>query len=107
LPGVSAFHGTTGAGLVFSSVNLDGGGADMGQTMAHEIGHFLGLRHTSEHGGAAHDPITDTPECSDPQNATACRDHTNFMFPFSISGVNQEGISIGQQFVLQRAALVK
>lgn len=107
LPGVSGFHGTTGAGLVFSSVNLDGSATDMGQTMAHEIGHFLGLRHTSEHGGSAHDPITDTPECSDPEKATACADHTNFMFPFSISGVRQEDISDGQQYVLQRAALVK
>jgi hypothetical protein len=107
LPGVSGFHGTTGAGLIFSSVNLDGGGSDMGQTMAHEIGHFLGLRHTSEHGGSAHDPISDTAECGDPQDATACPDHTNFMFPFSISGVSQEGVSNGQQYVLQRAALVK
>ncbi len=27
------------------------------------MGHFLGLRHTSEPDGLTHDPLTDTPEC--------------------------------------------
>jgi hypothetical protein len=107
LPGVSGAHGSAGAGLVFSSVNLRNSPSDLGQTMAHEIGHFLGLRHTSEHGGNEHDPISDTDECSDPQNGTRCPDHRNFMFPFSLSGVRQENVSDGQKFVLQRSALVK
>ena len=33
------------------------------QTFAHELGHWLGLSHTSERDGTAHDPIADTPEC--------------------------------------------
>ncbi len=106
LPGISGFHGTEGAGLIFSSINLRDGGEDLGQTMAHEIGHFLGLRHTSEHGGGG-DPISDTQECSDPERSTACPDHRNFMFPFSIPGVNQEQVSSGQGRVLRRSALVK
>ncbi len=106
LPGVSGFHGSLGTGLVFSSVNLKSAPANLGQTMAHEIGHFLGLRHTTEHGGGG-DPITDTQQCSDPQKGTSCPDHKNFMFPFSISGVRQEQVSVGQRFVLQRSALVK
>lgn len=36
---------------------------DMGQTIAHEIGHYLGLNHPSESGGTTHDPIPDTPQC--------------------------------------------
>ncbi|MEL6181997.1 MAG: M43 family zinc metalloprotease, partial [Myxococcota bacterium] len=80
--------------------------ADLGQTMAHEIGHFLGLRHTTEHGGGG-DPIQDTAECSDPQDGTRCPDANNFMFPFSITGVAQQDVSAGQSFVLRRSALIK
>ncbi len=36
----------------------------MGETAAHEMGHFLGLFHTSEYTGSSHDPVVDTPECS-------------------------------------------
>lgn len=107
LPGVSGAHGSAGSGLVFTSANLNQSPSDLGQTMAHEIGHFLGLRHTTEHGGSEHDPISDTEECSDPQNGARCPDHRNFMFPFSLSGVNQERVSAGQRYVLQRSALVK
>ena len=32
--------------------------------MAHEIGHYLGLFHTSESGGNEHDPVLDTPICT-------------------------------------------
>lgn len=37
--------------------------ADMASTTSHEMGHYLGLYHTSEEKGVAHDPIADTPEC--------------------------------------------
>ena len=33
-------------------------------TVAHEIGHYLGLFHTSEPGGEHHDPLADTSECT-------------------------------------------
>lgn len=35
----------------------------IGEMLAHEIGHALGLRHTSEADGLRHDPLSDTPEC--------------------------------------------
>ena len=35
------------------------------QTMAHESGHFHGLFHVSEQPATYHDPLLDTPECSD------------------------------------------
>lgn len=39
-------------------------------TLAHEVGHFLGLYHLSELGGREHDPLLETPECSDPWNCS-------------------------------------
>lgn len=35
---------------------------NMGTTISHEIGHFLGLNHPTESDGLSHDPIPDTPE---------------------------------------------
>ncbi|HET6612989.1 MAG TPA: hypothetical protein VFG83_13420 [Kofleriaceae bacterium] len=42
-------------------VDLDG----LSTTLAHEMGHHLGLYHTSEENGLLHDPIDDTPECDE------------------------------------------
>lgn len=37
---------------------------DMGATIAHEVGHYLGLNHPSESNGTIHDPVLDTPVCT-------------------------------------------
>jgi hypothetical protein len=37
---------------------------EMGNTMAHEIGHFMGLNHPSEGTGQTHDFVYDTPYCT-------------------------------------------
>ena len=106
IPGVPGFHGNSGAGLVFTSEYLPDDPEMIGQTLAHEIGHFNGLRHTTEHpfnGVVDHDPISDTPECSDPNRGTSCPDASNFMFPFSLGDTQQEGVTDGQTYVLQHA----
>ncbi len=36
----------------------------LGVTLGHELGHFLGLAHTSEDDGTTHDALEDTPECT-------------------------------------------
>ena len=36
----------------------------LGETVAHEMGHQLGLFHTSEGGGTSFDILSDTPECA-------------------------------------------
>ena len=37
---------------------------NMGSTIAHEIGHYLGLNHPSEDDGTVHDAVLDTPVCT-------------------------------------------
>jgi hypothetical protein len=58
---------------------------ELGETVAHEMGHFLGLNHLSEYTGTTHDPIPDTPACTATQNISgknyltinSCRSDTN------------------------------
>ncbi|MBI4666242.1 MAG: hypothetical protein HY751_07530 [Nitrospinae bacterium] len=68
IPGPQLIQGTAHSGV---AVNMMGGLTRMteahlllqGATMAHELGHFLGLFHPTESDGAQFDPISDTPEC--------------------------------------------
>ncbi len=106
IPGMAGLHGNSGAGLVFSSASLGDDNQQLGQTMAHEIGHFLGLRHTTEHNFLGHDPITDTPECLNPNLANFCPDSDNFMFAFALGG-QQTVVTGGQRFVVRRNPLVQ
>jgi hypothetical protein len=75
--------------------NLDG------SLLAHEIGHFLGLDHTTEFNGEA-DLIGDTPACpeqliqSDP---ASCPDVDFMMFPRLLTGKTR--LSLGQTIPLR------
>ncbi len=106
IPGMAGLHGNSGAGLVFSTASLGEDNKQLGQTMAHEIGHFVGLRHTTEHGFGTHDPITDTPTCANPNLAGWCPDSDNFMFAFALGG-DQQVVTGGQAYVVRRNPLVK
>lgn len=80
----------------------------MGTLLAHEVGHFLGLRHTTEldtdpdTGGlrvAGADPITDTPSCPSGTELRDCPDYRNLMFPqFPFDGLS---LTLGQVAVLR------
>lgn len=67
LPGPYAADRDTSAVMVSTELYADGSGSldadGLASSLAHEIGHFMGLYHTSERNGADHDPIEDTPEC--------------------------------------------
>lgn len=95
LPGPPGLHGTPASGVVLTAEllrlgsNEDPGlGAELtGVVMAHEVGHWLGLFHTTELTGTAADPLLDTPECPDiadrleNQSLGGCPDVGNLMFP--------------------------
>jgi hypothetical protein len=84
----------------------------LGETIAHEVGHQLGLFHTTEAGGDSFDILADTPECpagrfdsnGDGQvTARECgeRDGANFMFWVTAGKkLEQDRISAEQGLVL-------
>lgn len=73
IPGPAFVHGTSASGVIaqIKSYGFKASGHTVHETdqrflakiLAHEIGHYLGLFHTSESDGTTHDPIDDTPEC--------------------------------------------
>ena len=75
----------------------------MSSTIAHEVGHQLGLFHTSEATGEVHDVLDDTPECratnaSGVTDVGTCPDGTNLMF--WSAGPETTGLSAQQALVL-------
>ncbi|MBC7173771.1 MAG: hypothetical protein H5U40_15125 [Polyangiaceae bacterium] len=69
--GIPASHGVAGPfnGLLIHLENHTTGSGSLvsallEETIAHEMGHMLGLFHTTESDAAFFDPISDTPECS-------------------------------------------
>ena len=58
----------------------------LGETMAHETGHYLGLYHPVESTWNRWDALPDTPDCNreaDCQDAFA----QNLMFPYPVCGI--------------------
>jgi len=99
LPGPAGLHGTRASGVVstaeFFGVTFENpivpgelvdGNEYTGLIIAHEIGHYLGLFHTTEIDGERHDPIADTPECSSRDFPLDCPDLGNLMFPIGVPG---------------------
>jgi len=73
IPGPGFMQGTASSGLVAAATafgyifpGLTSHETDqqyLSLTLAHEIGHYLGLYHPSERYGDPHDPLSDTAEC--------------------------------------------
>lgn len=100
IPGASGMHGNARNGVVFQTTDLGESNKHVGLIMAHEVGHYLGLRHTTEivHGSrragrladtiGTTDPIDATPVCEDIYDKAQgegsiadCEDFQNLMFP--------------------------
>lgn len=116
LPGPPALHGTRASGVVFTSEyigrtlwmgrnNEVDGSIFTGGVFAHEIGHYLGLFHTSEMYGYGSDPLDDTPYCPSDDFPNRCPDRHNLMFP--IAGVDQTEVSEQQAWVVGVSPLTK
>ncbi|MFH1434586.1 MAG: hypothetical protein ABIJ56_02600 [Pseudomonadota bacterium] len=108
IPGPPDIRGKPRCGV---AVVLGGTQRLTADTAAHELGHYLGLFHTSEYAseavGELHDAISDTDECvlRTPEDYAACEAKSNIMFP-AITGLQDE-LSPGQGFVIRGNAVVK
>ena len=80
-----------------------------GGTLAHEVGHYMGLPHPVEDGFETWDALDDTPNCT---TQTTCEDELgpNLMFPYSIcdwdSCSRQETLTDDQVALAQRYCAV-
>jgi hypothetical protein len=114
IPGPPLLHGSHSSGVVVSMSDFYDQPNHIAipvtaETMAHELGHQLGLFHTSEQTGAYHDPIPDTPECTADGNGDGVVSYSecegkgtdNLMF-WSIS--LSAKLTPGQKFVIHRNA---
>lgn len=121
IPGPIGLAGTAGSGVILSvASHLDGSGQTldaelMGETMAHEVGHQLGLFHTTESEGGSYDVIADTPQCPESADdgdgelsAEECADFDgrNFMF-WAAGSFSQDQVSPIQAAVLFDSPIVQ
>jgi hypothetical protein len=116
-PAPLGMHGTPGSGIVIAADMFlaNGDTAKLGRTLAHELGHALGLFHPTEANGSVFDPLPDTAVCPKARDldkngildATECAAFggDNLMFP--TSDATDTKLTSEQIDVLQRAMILQ
>jgi hypothetical protein len=115
LPGPPGLHGTAYSGIVAETASFRADPEYLALTIAHELGHFLGLRHTTEpflddFAFGRTDPLSDTRECPDVRALMeGCPDYRNLMFPFAPPSRDASRLELSpeQGWVLRRNPLVR
>ncbi|MCA9543613.1 MAG: hypothetical protein KC613_04455, partial [Myxococcales bacterium] len=117
LPGPAGLHGTPNSGVVFTAEFLGqrfrersgavvDGNTYTGNVLAHEVGHYLGLFHTTEQNQRTTDPVGDTPDCRGVGDFPfGCPDENNLMFP--LAGADNSTVTPGQAAVIRANPLTK
>jgi hypothetical protein len=87
IPGAANRFGSAMSGLL---IVFSGDAMADALTMFHEMGHFVGLSHTTEFSGDASDPLAETPVCNSigksKEEQETCPDRNNVMFPAGSAG---------------------
>jgi len=113
IPGPQGMNGTPTSGVIIAVDVHDPAVDDLGLTIAHEVGHFLGLFHTTEADGSIVEPLPDTPRCPPARDADGdgyvipaeCADAGGYNLMFW-AGVG-DGLSPQQGDVLAHAPLLR
>lgn len=108
LPGAIGIPGTKCSAVV---VSLRGSLAwEDAATIVHELGHFIGLEHTTEFGGGF-DTLADTPECASTgkSDLTRCPDFDNLMFPTTSLSSQERTVTVSavQRRIMQASPLYR
>jgi hypothetical protein len=94
IPGTAITSGHALSGIVVD-ISLGFPAVADGMTMVHELGHFMGLFHTTEQDRMTHDPIDDTPECV--AGAAQCPDGNNIMYATFYGATGGVGLTTSEQ----------
>ncbi len=108
IPGIPGYHESLVSGIALTGQYIGDNADDNLFTaiaIAHEVGHFLGLFHTSETDGQTHDGLDDTPECTNLNAYWNCPDVDNVMFPYIDYGTVE--LTPDQSYVMHVNPLTK
>lgn len=119
IPG-APIRGSGNSGVAMALGDFPGFGwsaTDVAGTLVHEVGHWMGLFHTTESNGQSFDVLSDTPECTTARDtngdgvlsASECEFYggTNVMFWSSSYSLEQTVLTPNQRFVMLRHPAVR